>query len=255
MSSKDRALHEAPRPKRASIFWWSLAHLLVISFAVTSWVSCLYIFNYPEKPENYEILRKLGRLPAVTSFDPLSAPEGNPANPKTLYKKFFPQDPEALDGLNLQFRRGYIRNYHRSDPRFTIYIEGDFLVESVAPLETQDFFHPGLRVRAQALVRPDELSEPAPYPVWIDLLLPTAAPPSGDLMPIGEPLSLEHINHRIAILHAAKTTLADEPAVLVTAVPLAYKNIKSTAGRTLPLAPPGALNLEATFTPPVNSGS
>ena len=245
--SKDRALHEAPRKKRPSIFWWSLAHLLAIAFAAAAWTTCLYVFNYPEKPGNYDLLRQIGRLPPVTEFDPLKAPDGTATDPEALYKKFFPQKPEDLAGLNLQFRRGYIRNYRKADPRFTIYVDGNFVVESASLLGEADFFHPGLRIRARALVQPDELSDPAPYPVYLDLLLPTSAEPSTEYFGEGDLLVLEHIDHRAAVLHAARADLAGEAAVLITAAPLAYENFQSDDSAPLSLAAPPELNLAAVF--------
>ena len=247
MSTDERSLHEAPRKKRPSIFWWTLAHLLAIAFAAAAWTTCLYVFNYPEKPGNYEILRKLGRLTPVTAFAPLEAPEGSGADPEDLYKRFFPQAPDDLAALNLQFRRNYIRNYRDTDPRFTIYVEGEFQVESIKPLSPTDFFHPGLRVRAQARVRPDELSEPGPYPVFLDLLLPGPNSPENPPFAEEDLIRLEHISHRATLLHAARTNIAGEPAILATTVPLAYANYRASDGSTLPLSAPASLNLSASI--------
>lgn len=255
MSTKERALHEAPRKKRPSIFWWSLAHLLAIAFAVAAWTTCLYIFNYPEKPQNYEILRKLGRLTPVTDFPSLDAPNGTPADPEELYRRIFPQSEEDLADFNLQFRRNYLRNYRDSDPRFVLYAEGDYLVDSIRLLSQDDFFQPGLMVRLHAQVQPDEFSAASAYPVYLDLTLPFASDPDRETFAPGDPVQLRHIDHRAAVLHAAKTTVDDEPAVLVTAVPLSFANLKDRSGEPLPLSPPTLLNLAADFHAKIAPGS
>ena len=54
---------EEPPPKRPPYFWWALANALALCFAVVSWMVCLHVFGNPEIPRNYEILRKIGRLP------------------------------------------------------------------------------------------------------------------------------------------------------------------------------------------------
>ena len=59
-AGKDKDLTEIIR-KRPPIFWWILANLLAGAFAVASWTVCLYVFNFPERARNYELLRKLER--------------------------------------------------------------------------------------------------------------------------------------------------------------------------------------------------
>ncbi len=73
---------EEPVPRRHSYFWWVLANALALCFAVISWAVCLQVFGNPEIPRNYEILRKLGRLPQLKRYTVLDVPNGNLLDPK-----------------------------------------------------------------------------------------------------------------------------------------------------------------------------
>ena len=63
-------------PRRPAWFWWALANLLALCFAVTSWVLALEIFGRPDVPHNYQLLLDMGRAPAFKSYSPQGAPEG-----------------------------------------------------------------------------------------------------------------------------------------------------------------------------------
>lgn len=241
--------------KRPPFFWWILANLLAGAFAVVSWTTCLYIFNYPEKPANYELLRKLKRLAPVAEFTPLESPEGDPANPQVAFRKFFGIAPKALGALNTRLRRNYITNF--KDPKFVTYVEGDFRVTELRKLTPDDFFHPGVVVRAQAFVQPDEsneLIEPTDYPVAIELLLPTAEEVDpATLYRVNDTIKLKDEAHRACVLYATNLGSREEPLIYLTLVPLAYENYKDAEGRPLPLASPDPIRISAPF--PLMPGS
>lgn len=233
--------------RRPPIFWWVLANLLAGAFAVVSWTTCLYIFNYPEKPANYELMRKLKRLPPVAEFTPLDSPEGDPANPPAAFRKFFSIESKALSALNTRLRRNYIANFKNA--KFVTYIEGDYRVTHLRKLTPDDFFHPGVVVRAQAFVQPDEdneLNAPTDYPVALELLLPTAddTPPES-LYETGDTITLTESAHRAYVLHATNLGSREEPLISVTVVPLAYENYRDADGNPLPLSPPDPVRIDA----------
>lgn len=78
-------LIEEPPRRRPPYFWWLLANLLALCFAVLSWTVCLHVFGNPEIPRNYEIMRRLGRLPTLSRYWVLNVPNGNLLDPKGLY--------------------------------------------------------------------------------------------------------------------------------------------------------------------------
>lgn len=233
--------------RRPPFYWWILANLLAAAFAVVSWTTCLYIFNYPEKPTNYELLRKLKRLPPVAEFTPVESPDGDPANPQVAFRKFFAIEDKALSALNTRLKRNYITNFKKA--RFVTYLEGDYRVTHLRPLTREDIFHPGMVVRAQAFSLPDEaneLNEIADYPVAIELLLPTAGqPPEKPFYQLGDTITLKQSAHRAAVLHVTNLGSREEPLIYLTAVPLAYENLRDTDGQPLPLAPPDPVNISA----------
>ena len=91
---------EAPPPRRPAYFWWLLANALALCFAVVSWTVCLHVFGNPEIPRNYEILRKIHRLPELKRYTVLDVPNGSLLDPKGLYSRFFGLSPDQLTRLN-----------------------------------------------------------------------------------------------------------------------------------------------------------
>ena len=226
-------------------FWWMLAQLLAGAFAVASWSFCLFLFSVPERPWNYETLRKLGRITPVQSYDPIEAPEGTSSDPQVLLSRFYSLPREQLAAHNLHFKRNYITNFTK--PEVVHYVEGTYQLTGSRQLTKEDLFHPGLACRLEAIVRADELAEPSPYPVILELLLPLDEPVVDSFFPIGYQLTLKYLEHRALILHAATTGTEKEPRLCLTVVPLAFRNYQDPDGNTLPLAAPDPLRVSAEF--------
>ena len=231
--------------RRPPWFWWVLANLLAAALAVASWSICLHLFNFPERPANYNLLRKLKRLTPVASYDPLEAPDGSSANEEELLTRFYSLDREQLAAHNWHFKRNYITNFQ--DPHAVTYVEGTYRLTHARSLTPTDFFHPGLALRVQAIVQTDELARPSPYPVILEVLLPTDGEPDRTFYPEGHTFELKKIDHRAAVLHAARIGSANEPTVCLTVVPLAFSNYLDSEGNPLPLSAPDPLNVTATF--------
>ncbi|MAT31774.1 MAG: hypothetical protein CMP29_08305 [Roseibacillus sp.] len=231
--------------RRPPWFWWMLAQLLAGAFAVASWSFCLFLFSVPERPWNYETLRKLGRISPVQSYDPIEAPEGASADPQLLLSKFYSLSSAQLAAHNLHFKRNYITNFTK--PEVVHYVEGTYQLTSTRQLTEADLFYPGMACRFEAIVRADELAEPSPYPVILELLLPLGTPVTNSLYPIGHQLTLKYLEHRALILHASRTGTAKEPQLCLTVVPLAFDNYQDPDGNPLPLAPPDPLRVSAQF--------
>ncbi len=231
--------------RRPPWFWWTLAQLLAGAFAVASWSFCLFLFSLPERPWNYDLLRKFGRIAPVVAYDPLEAPEGTSADPQGLLSKFYTLDDEVLEAYNIHYKRNYITNFAK--PEAVHYVEGTYRLTRTRPLSDEDFFSPGLAARLEAIVQTDELAEPSPYPVIIELLLPLETPAAGELFPEGHAFDLKFLEHRALILHAERSGTANEPRVCLTVVPLAFENYFDPEGDPLPLAPPEPLVVDALF--------
>jgi hypothetical protein len=236
---------EEPAPRRPPYFWWLLANLLALCFAVVSWMVCLHVFRNPEIPRNYEILRKLGRLPEIKRHTVLDVPNGNLLGPKALYARFFGLTDDQLLALNPQLVRNYLTNFER--PLALTYIEGDYQVEAVRQLGASDFLPAGFAVRARALVKPDDFTKPSPYPVVIEYLFPTTEAAAAGKFRVGDILSIQKSPNCAAILHAAKILEGDEQLACLTVIPIAYGPYRVGDGITFEIEPPVEVRPGAEF--------
>ena len=236
---------EAPPPSRPAYFWWLLANALALCFAIISWAICLHIFQNPEIPRNYKILGKLGRLPELKRYTVLDVPPGNSMAPKALYRKFFGETEENIARANKLLMRNYLTNFEQ--PLLLIYLEGSYKVHEVKPLDEDDFFNPGVVVRAEALVKPDEFTPAAPYPVFIEYVFPTDDEGVGRRFKPGDILEVKKSPNCAAIVHISKTEYEDDEVLLLTAIPIAYGPYHVGTGQPFVIEPPVELRPQAGF--------
>lgn len=238
-------VNEEPPRSRPAYFWWLLANALALCFAVISWAVCLHVFGNPEIPRNYEILGKVGRLPVLKRYTVLDVPNGNALGPKELYKRYFGYTEEQRIRANSLLMRNYLTNFDR--PLLLTYIEGDYQVEKVRELGPDDFLDPGIVIRAQALVKPDEFTKPMPYPVFVEYLFPTAKPEAAAGFKIGDILSVKKSPNCAAVVHVSRLINEDEPALLLTVIPIAYGPYLFGGTGSFQIEPPAKLRPEKGF--------
>lgn len=236
---------DEPPPRRPAYFWWILANALALCFALVSWVVCLHIFRHPEDPQNYEILRKLKRLPELKRYEMLEAPSANSLAPRELYKKFFGFEEGQLVRLNKALMRNYLTNFQR--PLLLTYVEGNFQVEAVRPLQEGDFVKPGFIVRGRAMVKPDEFTAAAPYPVIVDYIFPTTDRAAFSWFKPGDMLSVSKVPNCAAILHVSKVQDKDDQVLCVTVVPIVYGEYQVGDNRRLTIEAPDRFQPGAKF--------
>jgi hypothetical protein len=236
---------EEPAPQRPSYFWWLLANALALCFAIVSWVVCLEVFGNPEVPRNYEILRKLGRLPDLKRYTVLDVPDGNLLDPKGLYKKFLSLSDEQIDSFNKQFIRNYLTNF--TQPLALTYVEGDYQVIKLRELGESDFLRHGFAIRARALIKPDDFTKPAPYPVIIEYLFPTKETAAAREFRPGDTLAVKKSPNCAAIVHAERVMEGDEQVVSLTVIPIAYGPYRVGDNHTFGIEPPAEVRPAAGF--------
>lgn len=236
---------EAPPPPKPAYFWWLLANALALCFAVVTWAVCLHIFGNPEIPRNYEILRKLKRLPELKNYSLLDVPNGSSLEPRELYAKFFGTREEHLGRVNNLLMRNYLTNFER--PLMLTYIQGRYQIEEVRALGKGDFFDPGFVIRAQALVKPDEFTPEAPYPVVIEYLFPTQETHAMNEFKAGDILEVKKSPNCAAIVHVDKATRDDQQMLLLTVIPIAYVPYQIGSEASFNLGPPEELRPAAGF--------
>lgn len=236
---------EEPPPRRPAYFWWLLANLLALCFAVISWMLCLHVFGNPEVPRNYEILRKLGRLPELKRYTVLDVPNGSLLDPKGQYAKFAGLGDEPLQRLNSRLMRNYLTNFDK--PLALTYIEGEYRIEQTRPLGPDDFIGQGFVVRARALVRPDKFTQPVPFPVLIDYVFPTSDPAAARSLRPGDVLEVRKSPNCAAILHIDRVAEQDDTLVCLTVVPIAYGPYSVGGEATFAIEPPVEVRPGASF--------
>jgi len=251
---KSRSPNKSPKKKeledfvksRPPYFWWLLANLLALTFAIGSWTTCYYLFNNPHLPENYKTLVKLKRLSPPANFTPFTAPGGSAEPPATLYGKYIELPQKKIDTLNKTRLQNYLRNFKHS--AHTSYVEGSYRITHIRPLNEKDFITKGIVVRARAFIQEDDYEDPTPYPLVIEYLLPTNESKAHELFRVGDDLRLKRVPQCPFILHSARLDLPDEPTVCITVVPLCYGNsLVAGTKKTLKLSPPEKLNLQTQF--------
>lgn len=230
---------EEPRRRHPAYFWWLLANALALCFAVISWAVCLDVFRNIEVPRNYQILGKLGRLPEWVPYTVDKAPNGNVLGPKELYQKFFGMGRKDAERWNSLLLKNYLTNSRT--PLLLTYIEGDYQVETVRVLNSSDFFDPGFVVRAQAMVKPDDFSTAAPYPVWIEYLFPTADVAAARFFKRGDILAVRKSPGCVSVVGFSKTEVDGDSAVLLTVIPIAYGPYQNGDVRLFEITPPTKL--------------
>lgn len=235
--------------KRPPYFWWILAHALAICFSTVSWILSLFIFNNPELPQNYNILKKIGRAPVPQSFTALDAPQGESIRPETIYRNYalyaLPTNRKKLTKTNSRLLRAYLQSYTEDEK--PTYIEGNYRILQIRPLVETDILFPGFSIRAQALVQPDKLRPPGPYPVLIEYLYPCDNKAAFTWFKPGDLLNIQKIPNCATILHLSHLGTVDEPIINLTVAPVAYGDYKIGENRTLSISPPTKLNLSATM--------
>jgi hypothetical protein len=236
---------EEPPPSRPAYFWWLLANALAICFAVISWFVCLQIFGNPENPRNYQILGKLGRLPVLKKYPVTEVPNGNAWSPKELYAWYLGLPKQEASRINGLLMRNYLTNFDR--PLLVTYIEGDYQIETARKMTNKDFFDPGIAVRAQALVKPDDFTKPMPYPVVIEYVIPTTHSGAASFFKSGDILNVKKSPNCAVVVHFDKIVREGEPALLLTVVPIAYAFYQFGGSEPFQIEPPALLRPAAGF--------
>jgi hypothetical protein len=237
---------QEPAPRRPAYFWWLLANALALSFAVLSWSVCLHVFGNPEVPRNYGILRKIGRLPEIERYSALDAPDGNLLDPRGLYSRFYPLGGERLEQLNARMMRNYLTNFQQ--PLALTYIEGDFEVLKARELVAGDFIGDGFVVRARAMVKPDDFTKPAPFPLLIDHIFPTLESDAVREFRPGDILSIRKSPNCAAIIRIGRANDEDGDSLLcLTVAPIAYGPYRVGDHATFGIEPPRHVNPGASF--------
>ena len=227
--------HARPR-RKANMFGWTIAILLLMGLTMAAWLGSFYIFGQPERPDSYRILKKLGKIETPKRFQLTAAPPGEFLSPKQVHEQYSSMGSAELGRANAQLVRNFIRNFQQM-PGAVPYVIGRFMIMDSRELGPDDLFTSGMVSLTSAADFGELLMEHV-YPAdaqSVPLMKQT-------LMP-GLEIKLERAHDLSAIVHAEKLP---DGRVMITAVPLLYGSYTVTRGRgTFSLEPPFDLNLAA----------
>lgn len=224
-------------------FWWFLGLILASCFSILCWSLCIAIFNNPEVPRNYEILRKLGRLPEHKAYTSQTAPKHPTASAPTLRKSYLEFNEQQLATVNRSLLHSYLTNFRERN--FCAYLEGDYQVINTRKLTHDDIISKGFAVQLRAFIQPDEYSDPAPYPVIVEIIFPTPYADSHKGFHKDDMIELGIYPQFASVLFVSKLQQEnDDTFVVVTAVSLASK-IRPPHEGPFDLVPPEKINLGA----------
>ncbi len=225
----------APR-RKANLFGWTIAILLLSGFALAAWLGSFYIFGQPERPDSYRILQKLNKIEQPKRFQLTAAPPGEFLTGQKLYERYSALRPAELAKTNAILARNYIRNFQQmADP--VTYVVGRFTIMETRELGPDDLFTTGVTALTNATDYGELLLEHV-YPADAQ-----AVPLMKETLVTGLEIKLDRGHDLSAVVHAER--LADG-RVMITAVPLLYGSYTVTQGRgSFSLEPPFVLNMAA----------
>jgi hypothetical protein len=225
------------RPRRkANMFAWTIAILLLFGVAFAAWLGSFYVFNQPERPESYKLLQKLRKIEAPKRFQLTAAPSGEFLSAKQLHEKYSSLRPAELAKTNAELARNYIRNFQgMAGP--VHYAVGRFTIMEARELTPDDIFTSGMVALTSAADFGEVLLEHV-YPADTQ-----AVPLMKQTLVTGLEVKLERAHDLSAIVHAERLR---DGRIMLTAVPLLYGSYTVTQGRgTFSLEPPFDLNMAA----------
>ncbi len=217
------------RPKIGSLFWWTIAIIILGISAVLSWTLSIYIFNHPSEPVPYKILTRLKKLPPPERFKIGAPPPGKFHTPRNLLEDEF----AGLNKKHLQFAnkillRDYLENFRRSEN--VIYLSGDFIIDYLRPLNRNDLFSEGSVIRAHAEEFPNAI---------IEVVFPGSAAVASGAIKTGQPFRLSK-TYFAALINVARQS---EDFMCFTVVPIVYGK-QTVPGGEISMHPPVELNIE-----------
>ena len=225
------------RPRRkANLFAWTIAILLLSGFALAAWLGSFYIFSQPERPDSYRLLQKLGKIDDPKRFQLTAAPPGEFLTSKKLYDRYSALRPAELAKVNAVLARDYIRNFEQT-PHPVPYVIGRFTIMDTRELGSSDVFTGGVAALTNAVDYGELLMEHI-YPADAQ-----AVPLMKETLVTGLEIRLDRGHDLSAVVHVERL---EDGRIMVTAVPLLYGSYTVTQGRgTFTLQPPFSLNLAA----------
>ena len=244
-SGQDFDSAEDERPARdGGLFLWTVIILLLIGFAIFTWIASIYTFGHPEKPlflfprvSNYQILSKVKKIDPPKRFELTAAPRGEFLKASQILDRYGRLTPRELEHVNETLIRNYLRNYFKLAQELVPYIVGTYNILDSYELTGADFFESGVVALAQSKETRQILLE------QVFTADAKAVPALHRTLLTGLDIDLKRENELSAVLHVEKLS---DGRLKVTAISILYPSYESaTASGTFTLDPPPVLNVSA----------
>lgn len=230
---------EYDRRKRGdNLFLWTVFLLVLVGLVMACWVGSYLIFNRPELPISYKILRKLKKIDLPQRFAVNAAPAGEFLTPAKLFDRYNAMSPAALRDLNHNLERNYLRNYAAGSQQVA-YVTGRFTILDSYQLKPENFIPSGVVVLGVSAEQPKLLIE------HIYSAEASVAPLMKENLQTGMDVDFRRTYDLTAVLHVARLASGH---IQITAVPINYGSYAFTgANGGFSLAPPLELHVAAGF--------
>jgi hypothetical protein len=218
---------------------------ILLGLVVASWFGSIYLFSYPERPFNYNLLQRMKKVEKLQAWNAGNAPKGKFYSPRGIFQDFDRLSDDNLATKSNLLKRIYLTNYKNLDER-PVYLQGRFRVYQVRPLVETDVFPSGLVVRAQAIEQQEGRDVEFPNTI-MEMVFPTNGPAQA-AFEINDILSLDATGDRknyrsyASVVHMQRLP---EQKMIFTTVPLLYGTYEfnKDQGLALSLSPPTMLNM------------
>ncbi len=223
------------RKAKDHLFLWTVLILLLIAFAMATWIGTFSVFGHPERPYAYRILRKIKKIDPPLRYKVTAAPIGKFLGPEDLLTRYSALGDFDLRKANVTLLREYIRNFQSSTTPVQ-YVMGKFTLIAAFPLGPKDVFPSGAVMYAAANDAPQLL---------IEFVLPADSATGESLVNAlvpGVEVDLRRTYDLSAVIHAARLP---DGRIQLTVMPLLYGELTlRKAGDSFSLDPPSELRLQ-----------
>ena len=217
------------RPRIGSLFWWTIAIILLGICSVLSWTLCIYIFNHPNEPIPYKILTRLEKIPSPEKFQIGNPPSGKFHTARSLLENDFAGfNDEHMEFSNKILLRDYLENFRRAES--VIYLSGKFTIDHIRELKADDLFVEGTVIRAHAKEFPN---------ASVELILPGSRAASNKMIEPGESFDLS----KSFFAALVNVTRHGDGFMCFAVVPIVYGN-KQVSGGKINMSPPDKVNID-----------
>jgi hypothetical protein len=223
---------------RDNLFLWTVFLLLLAGLVFGCWLGSFYIFEHPENPRAYRLLKRLNKLPPPVRFALTKAPAGEFLEAQRVFERYSKFTAAQFAYENDVLLRNYLRNYAETK-RLVPYLTGKYVILKAYELQKSDMFTSGVVVLTQSSAFPQILAE---------IVCPTSAEHVGELLSLLKPGLEVHLQRTLDLSAIVQVNHAVDGRLQLTVVPLLYGNyaLKNGVG-SFSLEPPETLHVAAGF--------